>query len=55
VAATEFTRLIMQPLNPQPLGFDRVTLPKGLASEPLAPITLRGKGEAVPVVALHAA
>lgn len=24
VAATEFTRLLMQPLNPQPLGFDRV-------------------------------
>jgi hypothetical protein len=24
VAATEFTRLVMQPLNPQPLGFDRV-------------------------------
>jgi adenylate cyclase len=34
---------------------DRVTLPKGPASEPLAPITLRGKEEAVPVVALHAA
>ena len=24
VAATEFTRLLMQPLNPQPLGFDRI-------------------------------
>jgi adenylate cyclase len=34
---------------------DRVTLPTGLASEPLAPVTLRGKEEAVPVVALHAA
>jgi adenylate cyclase len=24
VAATEFTRLLMQPLNPQPLGFDKI-------------------------------
>ena len=34
---------------------DRVTLPDGLASEPLVPLTLRGKGEAVSAMALHAA
>lgn len=34
---------------------DRLSLPEGLTSEPLAPISLRGKEEAVRLVALHAA
>lgn len=34
---------------------DRVKLPDGLVTEPLFPIALRGKEEAVPVAALHAA
>lgn len=32
---------------------DRLVLPEELAREPLAPVTLRGKGQAVPVAALH--
>jgi adenylate cyclase len=34
---------------------DRIALPDDLAREPLAPIALRGKEQAVPVAALHPA
>jgi len=34
---------------------DRLALPQGLASELLAPVTLRGKDRVVPIAALHAA
>jgi adenylate cyclase len=34
---------------------DRLALPQGLASELLAPVTLRGKEQVVPIAALHAA